>query len=88
MALSPALGAVARIVLDGGEPERAVGLYALASCHDFVARSRWFDDVVGQRVSVAVEALPGERFAAAQAQGRARDVESTLRELLDEVDDA
>jgi tetratricopeptide (TPR) repeat protein len=82
-----ALGAIALIMLETGEPERAVELYALALSYRFVSGSRWFDEVVGRRIGAAADALPTERVAAAQARGRVRDLELTLRELLAEFAD-
>ena len=38
------------LLADQGENERGVELYALASRYPFVAKSRWFEDVVGQQI--------------------------------------
>ena len=64
--------------------ERAVELYATASCHGIVANSRWFEDVAGKHIAAAAQSLPPEVVAAAQERGRARDLWETARELLDE----
>ena len=42
---------------------RAVELYALASRHPLVAKSRWFADVVGEQIAAAAATLPPERVA-------------------------
>jgi hypothetical protein len=72
-----------------GQIERAIELYALASRHPFVARSHWFADVVEQPIVAAAAALPPAglspaAIAAARQRGRARDLDATVKELLDE----
>jgi len=66
--------------------EQAVELYALVSRYPFVGNSQWWEDVVGQHIMAAAASLPPDVVAAAQERGRARDMEATLRELLDELD--
>jgi DNA-binding SARP family transcriptional activator/predicted ATPase len=80
------LPAVALLLADTGEVERAVELYALASRHGYVGNSRWFEDVAGRQIAAAAAELPPEAVAAAQARGRARDLESTVMELLEELE--
>jgi tetratricopeptide (TPR) repeat protein len=77
-----ALPAIALILLDSGELERAAELYAVASCHPFVAHSHWFDEVVGQPLAAAARTSSPQTVAAAQGRGRARDLQATLEELL------
>ena len=77
-----ALAVYALLLIDGGETERAVELYALASCYPFAANSRWFEDVAGKYIAAAAETLPREMVAAAQERGRARDLGATVREML------
>lgn len=83
-----ALSVYALLLVDEGETERAVELYALASRYPFVANSRWFEDVAGEQVAAAAEALPADVVQAAQERGRARDLEATVRELLLELGEA
>ena len=78
-----ALPAAALLLLDQGETERAVELYALASRYAVVAHSRWFEDVAGRQINDAAVALPPDLAAGAQERGRARDLWATVRELLD-----
>ncbi|MBN1933585.1 MAG: hypothetical protein JW934_02910, partial [Anaerolineae bacterium] len=70
---------------DLGETERAVELYALASRYSVVANSRWFEDVAGKHIAAAAETLPPDVVAAAQERGRARDLWSTVEEVLEEL---
>jgi predicted ATPase/DNA-binding SARP family transcriptional activator len=79
-----ALPAVALLLADRGEAERAVELYALASRYRFVANSLWFEDIAGKHISAVAAALPPGVVAAAQERGRARDLDATVRELLEE----
>ncbi|MBN1936605.1 MAG: hypothetical protein JW934_18225, partial [Anaerolineae bacterium] len=78
--------AAALLALEKGHIERAVELYALALCHPYIANSRWFEDVAGQRIAAAAMALPPQVREAAEARGRARDWHITMRELLDELE--
>ncbi len=67
------------------QKERAVELYALASRYPVVSNSRWFTDVVGRPIDAAAAALPPDVVAAAEEQGRARDLDATVAELLTEL---
>ena len=80
-----ALPPAAHLLVDEGEVERAVELYALALRHPFVAHSRWFEDVVGRHVAAAAEALPPEVVTAARERGRARDLWATAQDLVAEL---
>jgi tetratricopeptide (TPR) repeat protein len=80
------LPAMALLLLDGGAPERAIELYALAGRYPYVANSRWFEDVAGREITAAAEALPPDVVARAQERGRARDLWATVEELLEELD--
>jgi tetratricopeptide (TPR) repeat protein len=79
------LPAMALLLLDSDETERAVELYALASRYPYVANSRWFEDIAGREIASAAEKLPPEVVAAAQERGRTRDLWGTVEELLDEL---
>jgi tetratricopeptide (TPR) repeat protein len=86
LALGWVIPGVAALLLEQGERERAVELYAMAcSRYPFVGASRWFEDVIGQQVAAAAAALPPATVEAAGAQGRERDPEGTVAELLDEL---
>jgi hypothetical protein len=80
-----ALPAVALLLADRGEAERAVELYALASRYPFVASSRWFEDVAGKHTAAAATGLPPDAVAAAQERGRTRDLWATVEELPAEL---
>lgn len=79
-----ALPALAVLLADQGEAEWAVELYALASRYPFVSNSRWFKDVAGKQIAAVAATLPAQLVAAAQERGRARDLQTTVAELLDE----
>jgi len=77
-----ALPAVAWSAADAGQPEHAVELYALASRYPFVARSRWFEDLVGRRIATVADGLSSAMFAAAQERGQACDLWQTAQEVI------
>jgi len=81
------LPAVALLLVDQGEVERAVELYALACRYPFVANARFWEDIAGKDIATAAKTLPPEVVAAAQARGRARDLQATVRELLCELEE-
>jgi len=74
-------------LIDEGEAERAIALYALASRYPFVANSCWFEDVAGRYIAAAAAALPLEMVQAAQEHGRARDLDVTVKELPAELEE-
>ena len=62
--------------------ERAVEVYATALREPQVSKSRWFQDVAGDRVARAAAALVPEAVRAAEARGRAWNPEALVGELL------
>lgn len=87
--LSPilyALVAEALLLVDRGEVERGIEIYALAERYPFVEKSRWFEDIAGRELSAAAESLPPTVVAAARERGRGRDVWESAAELLGELE--
>jgi predicted ATPase len=82
-----ALSAAALSLLDRGQPQLALEVYALASRYPLVANSRWFEDVFGAEIAAAAAVLPPDLVAAAQERGRARDLDATIAELIAEFED-
>jgi hypothetical protein len=82
-----ALPAIALLLADQDEVERAVELYALALRYPFVSSSRWFEDIAGRHIASAAAILPPDVVAAAQERGRARDLDETVKELLVELEE-
>ena len=80
-----ALPGIALLYADQGEVERAVELYALASTFDWVANSKWFEDIAGNEIAEAAEGLPADVVEAAKARGRSLDLWETAKELLGEL---
>jgi tetratricopeptide (TPR) repeat protein len=72
--------------LDEGEGPRALELYALASQHPLVARSRWFEDVFGRALAAAASRLDPGTVASAERAGRGRELDVTVREILDRLE--
>jgi predicted ATPase/DNA-binding SARP family transcriptional activator len=82
-----ALPGVALLWASLGHVERAVELYALSATIAMIGNARWFEDAAGRQIAAAAEAtLPADVVAAAQARGRARDLKSTVAELLVELE--
>jgi predicted ATPase/DNA-binding SARP family transcriptional activator len=86
-ALNLGLAALAMLLAQRGEAERAVEVFATASREPQVSNSQWFQEVVGDRVAEAAAALPPETVRAAEERGRNRDPEALLAELLGELTD-
>jgi predicted ATPase/DNA-binding SARP family transcriptional activator len=85
MPLIYGLPAAALLLADQGAPDRAVAVYACVSRYEFVANSRWFQDVAGRQLAEVAAGLPPEVVAAARARGRDQDLAATARELLDDL---
>jgi hypothetical protein len=79
------VAAIAVLLAEEGQGERAVELYALASRYPIVANSQWFEDVAGKHIAAVANTLPPEAVAAAQERGRARELAATVEELLEEL---
>ena len=79
-----ALPVAALLLLDEGKIKRAVEIYELACTLPHVANSQWYEDVVGRPIAEAAEGLAPDVAAAARERGRARDMQATLDELLEE----
>jgi len=77
---------MALLLVDRGEVERAIELYALAMRYPYAANSRHWGDIAGKHIAAAAATLPPELVEAAQARGRARDLEATVVELLAELE--
>jgi predicted ATPase/DNA-binding SARP family transcriptional activator/Tfp pilus assembly protein PilF len=85
MAHMYALPGVALLLAKQGDLERAVEIYALAMRHPGVDTSRYLEDVVGRHLNSLTANMPDEIIAAARKRGQERDLEATVRELLDEL---
>ena len=80
------LSIVALVLADKGAWERAVEVYGLLLQYSHVAHSRWFADIVGSHMTVAITALPPATAAKAEARGRSSDLKRSAAELLTELD--
>jgi tetratricopeptide (TPR) repeat protein len=84
--ITHAIPAIALLFAAQGETEQAVELYAFAKRYQRVANSRWFEDVVGKKISSVANRLPLEIFTAAKKRGIKRDLQTTVSELLFELE--
>jgi predicted ATPase/DNA-binding SARP family transcriptional activator/tetratricopeptide (TPR) repeat protein len=80
--LLPPLVAGAAFLAHQGEPERAVEIYSMISCHPWVSNWAWLEDIAGSYVRAVASTLPPETVKAAQARGRALDPWVTSADLL------
>ena len=78
------LAGLALLSASEGEAELAVELYALAERYPLVARSGWFEDVIGRPIAVTAATLPPGVVHAARERGRARDLDASVAELVNE----
>jgi hypothetical protein len=76
------LPALALLLADRGEQERAVEVHALATRYPLVARSRWFEDVVGRPIKDLATTLPTDVVASARERDQVQGLEASLMELL------
>jgi tetratricopeptide (TPR) repeat protein len=83
--LATALPGIAWLWASCSHAERAVELFALASGIPFVSKMRWIEDTAGRQVAAAAATLPPDTVAAAEARGRARDLDATIAEVLGEL---
>jgi hypothetical protein len=79
------LPAAALLLVGEGAAERAVEAYACAARYEFVASSRWFDDLVGRPVAAAAALLPAELVQVARERGRAQGWDRMAAQLLTEL---
>jgi hypothetical protein len=79
------LAGIALLLADDGHPERGLELYALASRFPLVAKSRWFADVAGKKITKVANILPAEQVSLLQERGQALDLNATVEELLTEL---
>jgi tetratricopeptide (TPR) repeat protein len=80
------LPAVALLLADEGEAERAIEIHALASTTcPWHANSRWFEEVVGKHITAVATTLPKDVVSAAEERGRSMDPWATAEELLAEL---
>jgi tetratricopeptide (TPR) repeat protein len=79
------LPVAALLQADQGTVDRAVEIYACASRYEFVANSRWFEDLVGKQIRAMAASLPAKAVGVAQEKGRAQDWDAMAAELLNEL---
>ena len=80
-----ALPGVALLMVDRGDIERAVELYALASRHPLVANARWFEDIAGRYIADASADLSPDVVSAAQERGMTRNLDDTVERIMIEL---
>jgi tetratricopeptide (TPR) repeat protein len=76
------LPALALLEAAQGNHERAIEVYEVALQHPFIARSRWFEEVVGKRIASLAATLPAAE--AARQRGRSLEMWEVIRGWLEE----
>ena len=79
------LAFAALLLIEEGQTERGLELFALACTQPLIADSRWFDDVVGRHIEAAAETLSTEVAAEARNRGETMDWWQTIEDLLDQL---
>jgi predicted ATPase len=67
-----------------GEVEKGVELYALATRYPYVGNSVFWEDTVGRHIKERAAELPEEVIIAAQERGQKRELQETVKELLED----
>jgi len=80
-----ALPLASLLLLEKNEFEQAIEFYALACTHPLIANSKWYDDVVGQRIRKAAEKLPNRTVSAASERGQNRNLDEAVQTILTEI---
>jgi hypothetical protein len=79
-----ALLGFALLYADEGKVEEAVRLHALVNRYPYVANSRWFADIAGDRLEAVAAELPATSAEQARQQGRNLDLWETAQSLISE----
>jgi hypothetical protein len=80
-----AVSAMALLLADEGQAEQAVELYATVSRYPLVSNSRLLADRAGPQMAAVAAQLPEDTAAAAQARGRAQDLEAAVAGMAAEL---
>jgi tetratricopeptide (TPR) repeat protein len=78
-----ALATLALLLGHQGQDEQAIEVYSLLSRYDFVANSKWFEDVFGNEIEGITANLAPDNVQAAQERAQSLDVWETAQKLLD-----
>jgi tetratricopeptide (TPR) repeat protein len=73
------------ILADNGYWEQAVEAYTVLMTDPLVANSRWFTEIIGNRMELARQYLPEATYQAAEARGRVDDPFYALSRLLEDT---
>lgn len=82
---APVVAAYAHLLLMTNGEDRAVELFAAASREVYIARSRWWQDVVGRRIKEVVKTLPENSVSDAQLRGDGGNLWQVMTEVLSEL---
>ena len=77
-----ALATLALLLATRGQEIQAIEIYSLIARYNFVANSKWFEDVFGHHLETVAKNLPEDEVEAAQTRATVLDVWETVNELL------
>lgn len=80
-----ALPVLALYLVFSGEAERATTVWAQTQCHPFVANSKWYEDVVGLKLTAAATSLPLDVADLARRRGQGAALWQMAEALLAEL---
>jgi ATP/maltotriose-dependent transcriptional regulator MalT len=80
--MANALGGGAFLYAMGNEASPALEHYSLAFQHPFVANSRWFEELIGERVQSACESLSAAEAEAIRVRASGMDLEASAATML------
>ena len=69
------------LLLDQGETEQAIELYAFARRYRLISDSRWFQDIAGEELDREAGKLEKECLGTLQARAQTRDLWQTAARL-------
>ena len=72
---------IAVLLLDREETGQAIELYSLARCYEYVNASRWYQDLVGEKIDRQAANLPKERLTELVLRGKNLDLWQTAERL-------
>ena len=77
-----ALATAALLLTHRGREIQAIEVYSLISRYNFVANSKWFDDVFGHHLEAIANNLPADDVDSARIQANSMDVWEMVNKLL------
>jgi len=78
-----ALGIMALMLAHRDQKIRSIEVYNMIFRYNFVANSKWFEDVYGRHLKAVADSMPKENVEAARIRAQSMDVWETVNTLLE-----